>query len=219
VADASPAPRPQRSEERVQAQADTSPKPANSTLPCHHFKPPRHTESSGPRPTPRKPPKSATPVPNGQKNAAHASKHGWKDGAGILIEAETVGFGRDGTFSCLSGIKRRQERGASRVSQVSSRSAASGAGSVVHEKTETELAGQSRSQAAQFAFTSGLSVLPKQVSRDPFLVLSAILRNSLDAPGSGAGYVDHPDEPGQASPSGRCIRGNEAQSSFQLFGW
>ncbi len=76
VPDASPTPRPQRSEERVQAQADTSPKPATSTLPCHDFKPPRHTESSGPRPTPRKPPKSATPVPKPQKNAAHAAKHG-----------------------------------------------------------------------------------------------------------------------------------------------
>jgi hypothetical protein len=143
VPGASPPPRPERSEERVQAQADPSPKPATSTLPCHDFKPPRHTESSAPRSTPRKPPKSATPVPKAHKNAAHAAKYGYRNGAGILIEAETVGLGRDGTFTCLSEIRRRQERGASRVSQVSSRSPASVAGLVVHEKIrETELAGQ-----------------------------------------------------------------------------
>src|ERR1700757_241811 len=70
-ADASPAPRPERSEERgPAAQANTISKPATSPLPSHDFKPPHRTESSGPSPTPRKPPKSATPVPKPQKNAA-----------------------------------------------------------------------------------------------------------------------------------------------------
>jgi hypothetical protein len=78
---------------------------------------------------------------------------------------------------------------------------------------------RSRSRVVPFAFTAGRSVPPKRVSRDPFPVLSAIPRSSLDAPGSGAGYVDHPDEPGRASLSGRCIRGNEVRSSFQPFGW
>ena len=78
---------------------------------------------------------------------------------------------------------------------------------------------RSRSRVVPFAFTAGLSAPPKRVSRDPFPVLSAIPRSFLDAPGSGAGYVDHPDEPSRAFLSGRCIRGNEAQSSFQPFGW
>ena len=76
-ADASPAPPPERSDGSVPAaQANTSPKPATSPLPCHDFKQPHRTESSDPRPTPRKPPKSATPIPKSQKNAAHAAKHG-----------------------------------------------------------------------------------------------------------------------------------------------
>jgi hypothetical protein len=76
-ADASPAPRPERSEGRVPAaQANSSPKPATSTLPCHDFKQPHRAENSDPRPTPRKPPKSATPTPRAQKNTAHGAKHG-----------------------------------------------------------------------------------------------------------------------------------------------
>jgi hypothetical protein len=74
-ADASPAPRPERSEGRVPAtQANTSPKPATPTLPSHDLKEPHRKESYDP--TPRKPPKPAIPIPKAQKNATHAAKHG-----------------------------------------------------------------------------------------------------------------------------------------------
>ncbi len=76
-ADAPSAPRPEQSEGRVPAaQPNPSPKPATSPLPSHDFKQPHRIESPDPRPTPRKPPKSATPIPKAQKNAAHAAKHG-----------------------------------------------------------------------------------------------------------------------------------------------
>src|SRR5579864_3598777 len=76
-ADASPAPRPEPNEVRVPAaQPNPTPKPATSPLPSHDFKPPHRLQSSDPHPTPRKEPKSATPVPKSQRNTAHTAKHG-----------------------------------------------------------------------------------------------------------------------------------------------
>jgi hypothetical protein len=63
-ADASPAPRPERSEGRVPAtQANTRPKPASSTLPCHDFKQPNRAESSDPRPSHASRPNPQHPFP------------------------------------------------------------------------------------------------------------------------------------------------------------
>jgi hypothetical protein len=76
-ADASPAPRPERSEGRVPAtQANTRPKPASSTLPMSRLQTAESRRELRPTSQPRKPPKSATPIPKAQKNAAHAAKHG-----------------------------------------------------------------------------------------------------------------------------------------------
>jgi hypothetical protein len=220
VPGASPAPRPERSEERVQAQADPSPKPAhlNSSLTTSNRRvtqrAPPHFPRHASRPNPqrrflRRTRTQLTPqsMAIGTEPAFLSKPKRWGSG-----ETE-----RSLVFRRLGDAKNEERLVCLRFLQEAQHLLLDWWFTRKFGKPSWRV--RSRFRVVPFAFTAGLSVPPKRVSRDPFPVLSAIPRSFLDAPGSGAGYVDHPDEPSRAFLSGRCIRGNEAQSSFQPFGW